>query len=161
KGLYNVAGSLSVPSNNIHANLAKGCVSCHMGSNPTNPAAGGHTFLMTPSQMTAIAECKSCHPDPEVFTQLTKSNEIKAALKEYRTLLINKGFLDTTQAITADGYQILGEYFKQTNEGVNMTKEEVEVTLNYLYLAKDRSNGAHNPNYMYALVKNGVEFLKK
>jgi len=77
--------------------------------------------------------------------------------------LIDRGWLDTTQAVLPDGgYQILGEYFRADQakkEWSNPT--DVEVVLNYLYLAKDRSLGVHNPAYIKALVNNGLKYLGK
>jgi hypothetical protein len=161
KGLYRIEGSTPIPSNNPHANLQKGCVSCHMGSLSTNPAVGGHTFKMTGSQFSEIQECKGCHADASIFTNTPKAKEIANLLKEYRQLLIDKQLLDTSQAITAEGYNLLGEYLRATSQGQKYTKEDFQVVINYLYLAKDRSLGIHNPGYVYALVKNGVEYLKK
>jgi hypothetical protein len=160
-GLYAVAGPETVPTTNVHANLSKGCVSCHMGSNATNPAVGGHSFLMTAAQLTTVEECKTCHPGGE-FSTTPKGKEIASMLAETRQILLDKGWLDISQTTSHDGsYQLLGEYFKQSKEGITMTKEQVEIMLNYLYIAKDRSMGAHNPRYVYALVKNGLEKLKQ
>jgi hypothetical protein len=165
QGLYNIAGSNVIPTTNKHAGLSKGCVSCHMGKLSTNPAVGGHSFLMVPANFsemsTGTGECATCHTAAD-FTALTNTKAVAAALKETRDSLLAKGFLDISQTATADGgHQILGEYFAQSKTGVKMTKEQVQVALNYLYLAKDRSFGAHNPTYVKALVLNGLEALKK
>jgi hypothetical protein len=83
-------------------------------------------------------------------------------LKETRDTLLARGWIDISQTTTESGaYQVLGEYFAQSKTGNKMTKEQVEITLNYLYLAKDRSMGAHNPKFVYALVKNGLAKLKQ
>jgi hypothetical protein len=160
KGLYNIEGSETIPTTNVHGNLSKGCVSCHMGSLASNPAVGGHSFLMTASQLTEVAECKTCHPSGD-FATTPKGKEIAEMLKETRQILIDKGFLDISQTATDHGYQVLGEYVAQSKDGVKMTKQEIEILLNYLYIAKDRSMGAHNPRYVYALVKNGLDKLKQ
>lgn len=161
KGLYPVTGPETVPTTNVHANLAQGCVTCHMGKLSTNPAAGGHTFLMTPAEFVEIEACKTCHAATD-FTSIPKSKEVAAMLKETRDTLIARGWLDISQTTTESGaYQILGEYIAQSKTGVKFTKEQLQITLNYLFLAKDRSMGAHNPKYVYALVKNGLAKLKQ
>jgi len=159
KGL-NQVGSAAYPTNNPHSVLSKGCVSCHMGSNAANPAAGGHTFKMTVAQMGEIAECKTCHSSG---IGTSKATQIKALLAEYRTLLINKGLLDTTQALGAEGYNVLGEYAKLSAVGKKtaIRKADADALLNYLFLAKDRSNGAHNPEFMLKVAQSGVDYLKQ
>lgn len=159
KGLYPIEGTETIPTTNRHGNLSQGCITCHMNKLSTNPAAGGHTFLMTAAQMTEIEECKTCH-EASVLTTTPKSKQIAAMLAETRQILIDRGFLDLSQTETEHGYQVLAEYLKQSKEGVKMTKKEVQIALNYLYIAKDRSLGAHNPTYVYALVKNGLDALK-
>jgi hypothetical protein len=165
-GLYNVAGTNTIPTTNKHGNLAKGCVSCHMGSLSTNPATGGHQFQMAPTSFTEMAttgECKTCHSAADfAATALPVKVAVTKALADTKALLIAKGFLDISQTKAADGtYQILGEYIAQNNTGITMTKAQIEVALNYLYLAKDRSFGAHNPQYVLPLLKNGIEVLNK
>ncbi len=163
KGLYQIPGSLPYPATNIHANLSKGCVSCHMGSNPTNPAVGGHSFKMTTAQMLKdstgfyIAGCDGCHTNAKVKAA-TIQNDVKAKIAEMRTLLIQKGMIDTSQAITADGYQPLGEYFVG---GKKYTKIQAQIVLNYMYIMKDRSLGVHNPSFVRAIITNSLEELKK
>ncbi len=161
KGLYPIEGPETIPSTNVHGNLTKGCVSCHMGKLASNPAVGGHSFLMTAAQFTEIQECKTCHPDNTTFTETPKAKEIAAMLTEMRQILLDKGWLDISQTNTEHGYQVLSEYIAQSKAGVQMTKEQVQAILNYMYIAKDRSNGIHNPRYVYAITKNTLEFLKK
>lgn len=164
-GPYQIPGDVSYPTSNPHASLPKGCVSCHMGTDPANPASGGHTFLMLPANLSKIASCTgTCH-DAATIANAPKAlqKEIGDKLVIYRQELIDRGWLDTSQAVLPDGgYQILGEYFRADQakkEWSNPT--DVEVVLNYLYLAKDRSLGVHNPAYIKALVDNGLKYLGK
>ncbi len=160
KGLNKIEGPEAYPTNNVHGNLSKGCVTCHMGSNPKNPAAGGHTFRMTVAQMSTIESCKGCHSDG---IPTARAAEIKPLLAEYRALLIEKGLLYSTEGEPGDAhYNVLGEYPKLETPGTarQVPKALSDVVLNYLYIAKDRSLGAHNPKFIYAIVKNGVEYLK-
>ncbi len=160
KGLNFIEGSETYPTGNPHSVLAKGCVSCHMGSNPTAPAAGGHSFKMTVAQMSTIESCRSCHPSG---IPTTKTNEIKTLLAEYRQLLIDKGLLIATAGNPGDpDYNVLGEYAKLEEAGKRrvIPRSDGDVLLNYLYIARDRSNGAHNPGLTLAILKNGLAYLK-
>lgn len=163
KGLYEIQGSQPIEKNNPHANLANACVTCHMGSNPTNPAVGGHSFLMTAAQMLKdstgfhITGCDGCHSNAKVKAA-TIQKDVAAKIAEMRRLLIDKGMIDTSQAITAEGYQPLGEYFVG---GKQYTKIQAQIVLNYMYIMKDRSLGVHNPGYVKAVLTNSLEELKK
>lgn len=162
-GLYKIAGSTAYPTSvNKHATLPKGCVSCHMGSDATNPAVGGHSFLMPVANLANRTDCYDCH-DKAKLTARANYKDMQAKLVTYRQKLIEKGFIDTTQAVTAEGYQILGEYFATPGgkKRVFTNPTDVEVTLNYLYVAKDRSFGVHNPAFVKAIVENGLEYLSK
>ena len=164
-GPYAITGSQTVPSTNVHGSLANKCISCHMGSVASNPAIGGHTFVLPASNYTIeiAAECKTCHVDPaSQFKALAVAAQVKRDLALYRAKLIEKGMLDTTQAIGSDGtYNVLGEYLAQSKTGVAFKGQDLKVAVNYLYLVKDKSNGAHNPAYIKALLTNGLEYLNQ
>lgn len=164
-GPYAIAGSLPVPTTNIHGNLSKGCITCHMGSIPAAPTVGGHSFLIPAASFAkgVPEECKTCHTDPtNQFKTLALAADVKKDLAEYKQILITKGLLDLSQTTAEDGsYQILGEYLAASKTGVFYKADDLKAVLNYLYLAKDRSYGAHNPTYVKALLKNGLEYLKK
>jgi len=162
-GPVKIEGSTAYPTTNPHLNLAKGCVSCHMGSDPANPAVGGHTFLMPVANLAKIPECLTCHDAAKVASgALAKS--VNADLATYRRILIDRDMLDTTQAFDHEGnYMVLGEYFATPDKKnvVYTNPKDVDVVLNYLYVAKDRSGGVHNPSYIKALIANGLEYLNQ
>ncbi len=160
KGLNLIEGPEAYPAGNPHAAFSSNCVTCHMGKNAANPVAGGHTFKMTVAQMSTIESCKGCHT---AGIPTTKATEIKALIAEYRQLLIDKGLLDISQANGEHGYNVLGEYAALSAPGVKtaVAKADMDVLLNYLYIAKDRSLGAHNPSFVLAIAKNGVAYLKQ
>lgn len=163
-GPVKLAGSVSYDNiTNPHASLPMGCVSCHMGKDSLNPAVGGHSFLMPVANLATITSCYSCHPGGTQIKSGTLTKQVAADIALYRRLLIDKGLLDTTQAVTDAGYQVLGEYFATPGGKMKVytNPQDVDVVLNYLYVAKDRSNGVHNPSYIKALVKNGLEYLQK
>jgi len=163
KGLNLIEGSVSYPTTNPHGNLAKGCVSCHMSEGST-PANGGHTFGMTIAQMTNVqksATCSGCHPGT---IGTSKANEVIALLAEYRQLLVDKNLLYNSTGKPGDAdFDVLSEYAKLVNVGENrvVPSADSDALLNYLYIARDRSNGAHNPAFTVAILKNGIEYLKK
>lgn len=163
-GPYSIEGSsITLPTTNPHATVANACVTCHMGSDPSNPAVGGHSFLMPIASLAKNTDCQTCHTSAEM-TDGSLTNAVAADIATYRLKLIERGWLDTTQALGADGsYNVLGEY-AATPGGVKRTdlsKSDVDVLINYLYVAKDRSNGVHNPNYIKAIVAQGLEYLNK
>ncbi|MGA2296639.1 MAG: hypothetical protein ABSG15_03725 [FCB group bacterium] len=165
-GPYPISGNEA--GTNPHALLPKGCVTCHMGKDTTNPAVGGHSFKLpfaNLSKLSTISTCTStgCHNAATIQSQ-TNAKQVAKDLATYRGLLMKKNMLDTTQTVNADGtYNILGEY-PATPGGklvVYQNKEDVDVLLNYLYLAKDRSNGVHNMPYVQALIKNALAYLNQ
>jgi len=167
-GPYSIEGaSTPLPSSNPHMSAApNACVTCHMGTDAANPAVGGHSFLMPVANLAKVGTCATsgCHTATEMTDgSLTKA--IAADIATYRRKLIDKGWLDTTQAVNEEfpKMAVLGEYFATPGgkKRTDMTKSDVEVTLNYLYIAKDRSNGVHNPNYIKAIVAQGLEYLNK
>jgi hypothetical protein len=174
-GPYSIEGATTpLPSTNPHMGgtlFTNGCITCHMAKDEGtgtahNPAVGGHSFLMPQANLAKIAACgnSGCHTAAEMSdASLTK--QIAADIATYRRKLIDKGWIDTTQAVNEEfpKMAVLGEYFS-TPGGIkrtDMSKSDVEVTLNYLYVAKDRSNGVHNPNYIKAIVAQGLEYLNK
>jgi hypothetical protein len=150
KGLEPVIGF--TPDINPHFGLPQGCVSCHMGRDTANPASGGHTFVMTTANLAnSDAQTKSqtcsCHSKTQLLAGAV-AKLVKADLVKIRRFLIDKKYLDTTQALGSDGtYNVLGEYFYAPKGGTKIAirKDTSAVILNYLYLAKEKSNGAHNP----------------
>jgi len=168
-GIEPMAG-LSIPptADNKHfAGLKKGCVDCHMAKDTTNTASGGHTFLMLQANMAKISAadwnakgCNTCHSQDKV-NKAEISTKLKKDIANVRRIIINAGLLDTTQAVTTEGYKVIGEYVAALKTGPKLVgKDTVSALINYLYVAKDRSNGAHNPDLMKNVVAALVEFFK-
>jgi hypothetical protein len=101
------------------------CRTCHLGENDN------HTFLPT------IAACQECHADAENFDINGLQTEVEAKLAELHELLVAKGML------TEDGTSVVGVY----------PEAEAAALWNYILIAEeDKSMGAHNPNYINALL---------
>jgi hypothetical protein len=165
-GLFNIPGN--IPYDGLtpspHYSLPQGCVSCHMQIDSSNPATGGHTFNMQVSSLAKLTQCYGCHPGGTEIAAAAMSKQNAIDLATYRRLLINKGWLDTSQALPAteaDAYNVIGEYVATPGGKAQVFQNatDVNVILNYLLIAKDRSLGAHNPKYIQALIKNGVAYL--
>ncbi|MCX6156107.1 MAG: hypothetical protein NT007_18315 [Candidatus Kapabacteria bacterium] len=166
-GIPPMAGvNYGTPNDNRHSFLPKGCVSCHMAQDTTNPAMGGHVFTMPQANYqnftTAYfnATCNLCHPKA-TLKAAANTTLIKNDIAAIRTKLINANLLDTTQALAVENgvttYKVIGEYVKITPKKLCLLgSDTVTALINYLYVAKDRSNGAHNP----ALTKEIVNGLK-
>ena len=174
QGLIQIAGPASYPTapTSPHLALEKGCVTCHMGKDSTNPASGGHTFLMKNTNLFNLGPAmlaKNCMCHQADFTIIKnalttgKAASIKTDLQLIRTALISKGMIDTSQAITdpTAGYNVLGEYPGVPNGKMQIYTNSVDfdVILDYLFLIKDRSNGMHNPAFTRALVSNMKTYL--
>jgi hypothetical protein len=176
----NMAGLEAVPGfiaqANPHSAIADGCVDCHMVTIPNNPGAGGHTFGLAAGNYTnplvnlaaskefktGTPACSGCHPDSLTFVKGAIRASVIADLAKIRRFLIDNMYLDTTQAIAADGsYNVLGEYFYAPKGGkkIGIRRDTAQVVLDYLYLAKDRSNGAHNPKNIPAMIAAMKTFL--
>jgi hypothetical protein len=158
KGAYQIPGSINYPSGNVHANIQKTCVSCHMADGSL-PIISGHTMRMateaeegvTPTQK--VAPCIPCHS--EVKTKFNDKEglyeELKADLKAIEDILIAKGWLDPVT-----------HYFKATTAApIKTTTLNAAAMYNYKIMSYDKSMGIHNPKYMKAFIKNTLEHLKK
>jgi len=162
-GIPPMAGvNYGTAADNKHMTLAKGCVSCHMATDTTNPAKGGHVFTMPEtnyqnfSSAYFTANCANCHTknDWKVATQTTTN---KADIAKIRAKLISLSLLDTSQAITnvdgVIGYKVIGEYMAATPGKVKVVgSDTTTAVINYLFVAKDRSNGAHNPPMIKSMI---------
>jgi hypothetical protein len=152
-----IPGSVAYPTSNPHAGISNSCVTCHMGTNATNDAVGGHTFKFntSPSASSCSAAQNGCHVISPLPTTFRAS--ITTLVAQLRAKIVANNWLDTTQTVNADGsYNIFGEYMAN---GHTLTLKQTQAFLNYLYIAKDRSNGAHNPAYVQAILQNSIEAL--
>ena len=166
-GLEDVSGFTSVT--NQHALLAEGCVTCHMASVTNNTASGGHTFITTAALLTRSAEfnqstpkCSTCH-DSATIVKGDVAKQVKADLDKIRTFLITNKYIDTSNVTElrseANERWHLGDYFAATNVKKGIRRDTSQVILNYLYIWRDRSNGAHNPVNIKAMIAAMKTFL--
>lgn len=163
-GGFEIPGPESYPSTNPHKNFIKdGCVTCHMAPSIYS-VVGGHSFKMEGelegSEIQNVSACAStnCHPGATKFDIDGKVTEIKDLIAQLRQLLIDKGLLDVSR--NTDG-NVLSEYIMLPgNKPKKFSAVEAGAVLNYLILAKDRSNGIHNYKYTKALLVNTINALQ-
>ena len=129
-------------TNNPHANLPDGCVSCHMAVDSISTGFGGHTFSVPFAEMKNVNACANaaCHGGASTVANYTKTKAIGTDIAKIRRKLIDLGYLDTTQALGTEGYNVLGEYFAAPKGGkkIGIRRDTSNVVLNYLFVAKDR-----------------------
>ncbi|MCX7879943.1 MAG: hypothetical protein N2517_04715 [Ignavibacteria bacterium] len=164
-GGYEIPGPQEYPQKNPHKTAIKdGCITCHMG--PTFGAfAGGHSFKMSylsgNQKVEHPASCATadCHPGANKFDIDGKVTEIKNLIAQLRQKLIDRGLLDVSR--NPDGTNVLEEYIMLPgNRPKKFSSLEAGAVLNYLLVAKDRSNGIHNYKYAKALLVNTLNALQ-
>lgn len=151
------------PDANKHATLPKGCISCHMAKDTIATGYGGHTFVVPFANMKEIPECANaqCHPGVTTVANYPNTKQNGKDIAAIRRKLIDVGLLDTTQAMSAEGYNVLGEYFRApaTGNKIGVRADSSKVVLNYLFIAKDKSNGVHNPDLVRKMIAKMKSFL--
>ncbi len=164
-GGFEIPGPENYGGNNPHKLLIKdGCITCHMAQ-PFGAFAGGHTFKMTyeseGQEVEHVASCATanCHPGTTKFDIDGKVTEIKNLIAQLRQKLIDRGLLDVSR--NTDGEHVLNEYILlPNNKPKKFSSLEAGAVLNYLLVAKDRSNGMHNYKYTKALLVNTLNALQ-
>ncbi|MFA5329473.1 MAG: hypothetical protein WC384_16890 [Prolixibacteraceae bacterium] len=132
---YEFTGSANYPAsgNTATKHAEVGCTTCHMNS-------GSHAF--TPS----LASCTSCHGTLTDFDVNGFQTEIATLLEELKTKMDERGISAKVAAAKSTAPAIL-------------SVTEARVFYNYTLIEEDRSEGAHNPKYIKALLQNTIEAL--
>ena len=135
----------ATPTTNAHS-TASGCITCHMSA-PYGYLAGGHNMgIMYDSHGTETmlkTGCTTCHTNAANLTtaiaNLTADvTERMATLEEQ---LIDAGIYNATTGLANTG---------------TFKANAVLAYLNYNTIKEDRSNGAHNPEYIRVLLDNSI-----
>ncbi len=161
-GFAEIAGSTTYPTANLHTNAGATCISCHMAAYAEE--TGGHTWW--PSQ----TACNDCHGVVEEdYDHNGFKGDIETLLDTLRDRLLALGvieedhdeegvyhpFLDTEDLDDLDGDgKTVGDFIAV------VTMDEAQAFFNWIGLLEDRSNGAHNPRYVEALLENSIEVLQ-
>lgn len=139
-GFAEIEGPLAYPVQGTSKHLEQAsCTVCHMGEYVDGE--GGHTW--NPS----LASCNTCHAT-EDFNYGGVQFDTEEKLVELRDLLIVAGVVAGDDI---DGYHpVVGTY----------PMAHAQAFFNWIGLEEDRSLGAHNPQYVNALLTNSIEALK-
>ncbi|MDA3894206.1 MAG: hypothetical protein PF517_21310 [Salinivirgaceae bacterium] len=141
-GFAEIAGDAAYPTAGESSHMAASCVGCHMGEYADNE--GGHTW--NPS----LAACVSCHAT-ESFDYGGVQTETEELLAELRDLLVGHDVLGTDTVDEVVSYHVVvGTY----------PMAQAQAFFNWVGLEEDRSEGAHNPKYVKALLENSIDAIK-
>ncbi|HKJ41734.1 MAG TPA: hypothetical protein VKA27_06535, partial [Sunxiuqinia sp.] len=129
---YKFAGSVNYPEtgNTATPHAKAGCTTCHMND-------ADHTF--EPS----LDACAQCHGDVTDFDINGVQTTVVDLLAQLESKLEEKG-------VMADGSVVPGTY----------TVDLARAYYNYILIEEDRSEGAHNPDYIKALLQNTIEAIQ-
>jgi formate-dependent nitrite reductase cytochrome c552 subunit len=157
-GGYEISGSVAYGSN-PHANVADGCVACHMSTAVGN-LAGGHTMKIGyeegGSEELNLAGCATCHSDLDAL-----AGSIEARQTEINDLLIQLLAKLVALGVTNESGYVQGDNGgnASTSNPATLTPNEAGAVLNYKLVASDKSLGIHNLLYAKALLTNSIESL--
>ncbi len=154
-------------------NVPDGCIGCHMG----NPQAhdgyriGGHSFNMTyfddesGSEYTLVGVCQVCHAAATDLdfnlknVDYNNNGELEGIQTELNGLRDTLSYwLALSKALTVDSTVTPPEYAIKNNKVV--TRNVAGAVYNWVLFNEDRSQGVHNPQYFYTLLKSSIDYLK-
>ena len=130
-GMYPFTGSMTIPGEGAHPHAQAGCTTCHMNE-------ASHSFSP------GIDACAQCHGDVTTTDIDGKQTEVEDLMAELATKLQEEGVLD------ANGALVTGTYSVAVSRAF----------YNYSTVEEDKSEGAHNPNYVIAILTNTIESLQ-
>jgi len=143
-GLAEIAGSHSYPTAGASTHLSQAsCVGCHMY--PQSDATGGHTWWPNKSA------CNACHSGSDLtddYDYKGFQTQVQGKLDELRDKLETAGVVEYIAA--DDAWEpVVGTY----------SMLEAQAYFNWIGITEDRSKGAHNPDYVWAILENTIEAL--
>ncbi len=136
-----ISGSTAYPAPKSAAHrAASSCVNCHMAKT-TDGFDGSHTFSVGNNA------CIVCHTNGVP----TEVDGLAGDLATLEGLLAN--------VVSQDG-TVVGIILDGSPQEGTFTFIEAQAAWNYLFVMEDSSEGAHNPPYAKALIRNSVEALQ-
>jgi hypothetical protein len=137
-GMAEIEGSIAYPAagTTVHSTQAS-CTTCHMGEY-TNKQ-GGHTWKPT------LASCNSCHAGAsEDFNYGGVQTRTYEDLNRLAELLVGVGIMTEDHSVVTGTWPMV----------------HTQAFFNWKAIYYDMSLGAHNPQYINALLKNSIEALE-
>ncbi len=115
-------GGYTADAGTMFSPHSDGCVKCHMGE------ASGHSFKPE------LDNCTSCHGEKDVYMDAIadRQKDVAAALEAIHAI-----------------HEEDGEYHPMY---ASLTREQFQAFWNFMIIMEDRSNGAHNPTYVDAML---------
>jgi hypothetical protein len=148
-----------------------GCIDCHMGNPQTHDGynIGGHSFNMafyndeSATEYTLSGVCTNCHPAATAFDYNLKGVDYNnnGTVEGIQTELLGlrdslSVLLTAAGALTQDTTTLV--YSIKNNKWV--PKNVAGAVYNWVLFNEDRSEGVHNPQYLYHLLKSSVDYMK-
>lgn len=148
-GFAEIAGTIAYPAAGSSKHYAGACTSCHMAPFSASKQ-GGHSLV--PS----LDACNTCHGVTDKnYDHNGKQTDIAAKLVQLRDKLIALGVVSATPD-PADSTIIVYAPIVGTYPMI-----QAQAYYNWIGLEEDRSEGAHNPVYVNALLVNTLAALNK
>ncbi len=136
-GMYAFSGSATIPGEGAHTHSTVGCVTCHMDMDE-----GKHTFGEP-----YLDACTQCHGDVTDADINDKQTEVLSLMTRLHDLLDAKGVFDAVE--------------NSEETAAVMPVNDARAYYNYLTVEEDRSEGAHNADYVIAILTNTIETLEQ
>jgi len=128
---------------------ANGCITCHMAP-PFGDEAGGHTWRMQYTSHDQLEDFRTgcnietCHNGRlEDFSYLGVRDSVGVLLGSLQSMLLDAGFVDDT------GLPVPGTY----------AMDDAGAIYNFLFFEGDRSQGIHNPDYVFDALNASVTHM--
>jgi hypothetical protein len=157
KAPYEFTGS-GIYMNSAHTS-SLACSDCHMAKFMASTAmgAGGHTWRMADTNgVDNVAGCLKCHAGVTNFDINGKQTEIEGLLTQLGDKL---DLLKTGGILLKVGGKRDGSVIASTSNKLKLTSMQAAALLNWTFVFRDRSMGAHNYKYTKALLTNTIAAL--
>ena len=146
----------SYDSTSTHNQLVNnGCIGCHMAL-PQGDIAGGHSMKLTydddgeEAELTAGCTVTGCHDGGEDFTfdYNGVQDSVAVLLETLRGLLLADSLITEANLVNAS-----------SSAPLTVPMDVAGAIFNFLFFEGDRSEGVHNPDYVFSALNASVEFM--
>lgn len=168
---YQFSDYTQYPTTSQHgAATVDGCIDCHMGNPQQHDGynVGGHSFNMvyfseeSGTEYTLSGVCTSCHPAATSLDYNLKNVDYNnnGVNEGIQTELL--GLRDTLQVLlaSADALTENATTHVFSIKSKKVPKAVAGAVYNWVLFNEDRSEGVHNPQYFYHLLKSSIEYMK-
>lgn len=157
-GLASLQGIMS------HEGVENACVTCHM---PLRTYNADHSMKMVIDGVDKVTACKTCHGNITSFEEIGTVDYDGDGVQE-GTMVEIDGLMDKLKAILPVGAD--GEVITLSNTATRAADSTTIVNSpyyprvyagiwNYSFIGKDKSHGAHNPQYAMQLINYTIQYV--